>query len=109
MTPAEWGARALRALEVAARESGAVLRASSVIVREAVPVRPLPLGVIPDVPARVILRGEWDLGDSARMTAAARTGNAAEFPVDDDPAATFLRMEEAVDAVVTAALRWGAP
>ena len=108
MTPAEWGARALRALEVAARESGAVLRASSVTVREAVPVRPLPMGVIPAEPARVTLRGEWALRDDVKMDDAAWTWNAVEFLVDEDPAGTFLRMEAAVGGVVTSALRWGA-
>lgn len=108
MTPAEWGARALRALEVAARESGAVLRESSVTVREAVPARRWAMGIIPAEPARVTLRGEWPLRDDVKMDAPATTWHAAEFPVDDDPEGTFLRMEAAVDDVVTSALRWGA-
>lgn len=108
MTPAEWGARTLHALAVATRESGAVLRASSVTVREAVPARRSALGVVPAEPARVILRGEWALRDDVQMDDAARTWHVAQFTVDDDPADTFLRMEAAVDGVVTSALRWGA-
>lgn len=106
--PAEWGARALRALEVAARESGAVLRESSVTVREAVPACRWALGVVPAEPARVTLRGEWSLRDGVPDAPPARTWHVAGFPVDDDPAGTFLRMEAAVDDVVTSALRWGA-
>ena len=109
MTPAEWGARALRALEVAARESGAVLRASSVTVREAVPARRSALGIVPAEPARVTLRGEWALRDGVPDGPPATTWDLAVFLVDEDPAGTFLRMEAAVGGVVTAALRWGAP